>query len=85
MGALNRATKLKTRGLKNIAEAVGFEHSYCERLGVPVGEPVKSYRLEAGKCGTIKLTLSDGSRIVVSVSEWGVIDYYEAVSQSSEV
>lgn len=70
----NRVEKLDVSGVPGIAEALDIEWSSRDYEGKPPGEPTKVFDL--GTHGALKLTLADGTVLVIGTSEWCTVDYY---------
>ena len=70
----NQVKKLDVSDAPGIAEAVDIEWSSRKYDGMPIGACTKSFEL--GTHGALKLTLADGTVIVIGTSEWCIVDYY---------
>ena len=72
--------KLDVSDCPGIAEAINVDLSlmhYMENYeGAPSGTPTKSFDIETA--GVLKLTLSNGDILEISISEWGSVNYFAA-------
>ena len=74
MDVQNKIEKLDVTGALGISEALLVEWSSREYEGQPLGSPTKVFELSTH--GALKLTLADGTVLVISTSEWCTVDYY---------
>lgn len=70
----NTVNKIDVSDSPGIAEALDIEWSSRNYEGQPPGAPTKSFEL--GTHGALKLTLADGSILIIGTSEWCTVDYY---------
>lgn len=72
----NKVKMIDVSDVPGIAEALDIDWSVRDYEGKPTGEPTMSFDL--GTHGALKLTLSDGTVLVIGTSEWCTVDFYSA-------